>query len=145
MRHARTVIDLDDSHGDFGRRRRRDFAADVVPGDNEVVVAVRGEIDLATVDELWGVIEAALPAAPPLVIDLSETGFLGSSGLAVLMRAYRALGERPGAVVVRSPAPMALRVMQVTGLDRLVPIDRPPPMAAGAGRPGRRRSTADLG
>ena len=51
-------------------------------------LTVRGELDIAVAPQLASAVENALDAAPPaLVIDLSETTFLDSSGARCLVRA----------------------------------------------------------
>ncbi len=94
--------------------------------DGQIVVAVRGEIDLSTDQRLWRAIDEASSRSRRLVIDLSETTFIDSSGLAVLVRAYRHLGQKREAVVFRAPSPTARKVLGISGLDRLVTVEDPP-------------------
>jgi anti-anti-sigma factor len=102
-------------------------ADDPQPGTVEVVLT--GELDIATVDEVQGRIEAAEAGSPPLlVIDLSRLEFVDSSGVRLALLAddrARAAGRR---VAVRLGTGHALRVFQALGLmDKLdvVPLSAP--------------------
>jgi anti-sigma B factor antagonist len=89
-----------------------------------VVVAVSGEIDMATRDVVSQALHAHLDATPPgMVIDLSEVEFLGSTGLAVLIEIDKRAPEcRTQLGIVTSGSPAATRVMQISGLASLLPI-----------------------
>ncbi|HEX8803139.1 MAG TPA: STAS domain-containing protein [Acidimicrobiales bacterium] len=102
-----------------------DPAAGADAGEGPVVV-VRGDVDIDAVDALWDCIERARARSPRLVLDLSGTRFMDSSGLEVLVRAVAAGGPAPGAVVVRSPVPQVMRLLKLTGVDQLVTVERPP-------------------
>jgi anti-anti-sigma factor len=88
-----------------------------------VVVSVSGEIDMATCDVVSQALHAHLDATPPgMVIDLSEVEFLGSAGLAVLIEVNKRAPEcctRLG--IVTSGSPAVTRVLQVSGLAKLLP------------------------
>jgi anti-anti-sigma factor len=59
------------------------------------VVRLRGEIDLANVEELYRVAEGAVSNRDAgLVVDLSGVTFLDSTGLRLLFRLARRLGDR---------------------------------------------------
>ena len=84
-----------------------------------------GELDhhgaRAVMEELDRQIDLALPRE--LVLDLSGLTFTDSSGIAVLLRAYRRLGELGGAVkVVHVPA-QAGKVLRAAGLDKLMEFE----------------------
>ena len=46
--------------------------------------------------------------------------FMDSSGIAVLLRAYRRLGALGGEVRVHNVPPQAARVLRAAGLDKLI-------------------------
>ena len=89
-----------------------------VPG-----VAVRGEIDINAVDALDTALDMQIrTTAGAFVVDLSETTFLDSSGLATLMRARGLLGrEDRQLVVVCRPGPVR-RTFELTGTAELFVI-----------------------
>jgi anti-sigma B factor antagonist len=88
------------------------------------VVAVRGEIDVATSatlrDELYAVIDGGSTA---LVVDLSGLGFIDSSGLGVLVGSLKHMRERDGEMVIAGLEQPARRVFEITGLTELFPME----------------------
>jgi anti-anti-sigma factor len=53
------------------------------------------------------------------VFDLSGLRFIDSAGIAVLLEA----AERVGSISVRDPAPPVRRVIEVTGLTEVLPLE----------------------
>ncbi|MER6135491.1 STAS domain-containing protein [Streptomyces sp. NPDC001815] len=86
------------------------------------VVTLRGEIDHTVKDILT---EALLPpsAATPLrtVADLSGVTFMDSSGINVLVLAHRATSSAEGWLRIANASEAVLRVLQVVGLDTVIP------------------------
>jgi anti-anti-sigma factor len=95
---------------------------EVTEASGTTVVRVQGELDLATapqLDEALGGIEGG----GPVIVDLTDVGFLDSSGLAVLLQARQRIGGTDGdglRLVVSRPA--ILRVLEVTGLTAVFPV-----------------------
>jgi stage II sporulation protein AA (anti-sigma F factor antagonist) len=63
-------------------------------------------------------IDAALPEQ--LVLELGEVTFMDSSGIAVLLNAWRRMGQLEGSMVVRQVPPQADKVLRAAGLDKLL-------------------------
>jgi anti-sigma B factor antagonist len=106
-------------------------------------LTVRGELDLATCNQLAEIIESQLDAAPrALVIDLTPTRFIDSSGARCLVRAAKqatAAGVELHVVCPRSNSPVRL-IIDLLELERIVPIAESPaeidtPVAEGEARP----------
>jgi anti-anti-sigma factor len=91
----------------------------------ELVVIVRGEIDLASVAAFSAVVDQVLLESSRLVVDLADTTFLDSTGLSVLVAAHRQLGQDPSAIVLRSPSDAVRRTLMVSGVEELVSIEDP--------------------
>ncbi len=89
-----------------------------------VVVAVKGEIDIATGPRLRAALADALdqPGSGPVVVDLSKVTFLGSTGVAVLVDADWQANQRKRdlRVVVDRDRPAVVRPLESTGIDRLL-------------------------
>lgn len=86
-------------------------------------IAVEGEVDLATVEELESAIDQMLSGnSHPLVIDLRHSSFMDSTGLKALVMANRRFDEsgRSFAVAV-SGGPVA-RLIDLSGVDSSVRI-----------------------
>lgn len=98
------------------------FATEVTKEDGEVVVSVRGEIDIVTAPVLWASLADVLPDTTRVVIDLRGTEFIDSTGLGVLVRALKRLRHHGGDLVLRAPRPNARKVLSVTCLDRVMTI-----------------------
>jgi anti-anti-sigma factor len=57
-----------------------------------------------------------------IAIDLSEVDFLSSAGLRVLLAAAKAAQTKGGKVVLISPRPAVLEVLEITGFDKFIQI-----------------------
>lgn len=78
------------------------------------VIAVDGEIDLATSPDLDSLI-AGLTTAE-IVLQLAGVTFMGSSGLASLLRASRKAEELGGQLVIRAPSRQVRDLLEMTRL-----------------------------
>jgi len=86
-------------------------------------VAVRGELELATATELSAALDEAIRSTQgPFVIDLSNVGFLDSSGIACLMRARALLGRDDRVLGLICPPGSTRRALEITGVDELVAL-----------------------
>ena len=95
------------------------FEAHVDRSTGVPVVVVRGELDLATADQLWwGVLEASRDGAP-ITIDLSATTFMDSTGVTLLLRARGLLDGAGDGMVLRSPSEAVLAVLRLSGVTDL--------------------------
>lgn len=102
-----------------------DFGVDVSPDGGDLVVAVRGELDVLTAPFLWEKMEPALGGVTgKLVFDFAELTFIDSMGLGVVVRASARLrGETPQrSVIVQHPNAHARKVFEITGLNRVIEI-----------------------
>jgi anti-anti-sigma factor len=102
-----------------------DFGVDVTFDGGDLVVAVRGELDVLTAPFLWERMEPGLPGVTgKLVFDFAGMTFIDSMGLGVVVRAQSRLrGEAPDRqVIVRHLNAHARKVFEITGLDRVLDI-----------------------
>lgn len=97
--------------------------ASLVDVDGQITVTVRGEVDLATAGALWETLQKASVAGTTLVVDLSATSFMDSSGLDVLLRARRHLATIGSTILLRSPHERVVKLLEVSGLDRVFPLE----------------------
>jgi anti-sigma B factor antagonist len=89
-------------------------------------LALVGELDMANASTLASELEAleANAGSEPITIDMRELEFIDSTGIAVLVAAYRrtkAEGESR-LRFIRSQATGVQRVMDVTGLEKELPF-----------------------
>jgi len=92
--------------------------------DEGPVVRVAGEIDLSTSDDLRNDIVHAVPHdAHGVVLDLTETTYLDSSGIRLLFElAERLQARRQRLVLVVAEEALVRRVVVLTKLDDAVPL-----------------------
>lgn len=105
--------------------------ADLDPADQDVTVAsvreengtpvvyLSGELDQTSAGQLSTAIGAALASHPGrLVLDASGLTFMDSSGIALLASATQRVQE----VQVRDPSPIVRRLIELTGLSKILRI-----------------------
>lgn len=88
-------------------------------------ISVRGELDLSTAPRLEGPLDQALDGDEgSVLIDLSQCEFIDSTGIALIVRARQALdGDGNGrALVICSQNEQVRRVLEITGLERSIPV-----------------------
>lgn len=112
--------------------------------DRVTLVAVAGEIDIATAPHLRGYCERhARPGrGRHLVFDLTEVSFLDSSGVKVLVDAHLAARRHGGTVRVAALSPLVARVFGVLRLGDHIPVHTKVQQALAAvlAAPGRSRA-----
>lgn len=87
------------------------------------VIALRGELDVATVPALDEPLhEAIAEGKRGVAIDLGELTFLDSTGLMVLLNGLRRLTREGGRLVIACHNPTVLRLFEITGTDRTFTI-----------------------
>ncbi len=99
-----------------------DFHATVASlSDWIALVSVSGELDVYTSERLRTAIEeAASVGADTVLVDLSGAGFIDSTALGVIVQETKRLEGRGVALSLVTDDPRTLRVLEVTGLDRVM-------------------------
>ena len=88
------------------------------------VVMPQGEVDVYTAPRLKEQLVAALDEGyTRIVIDLSETSFLDSSGLGVLVGALKRANDAGGALRIVCPGEGIMRIFRITGLTKVFDMD----------------------
>jgi anti-sigma B factor antagonist len=86
-------------------------------GAQPPTIALAGELDPHTAPLLQAEIDGVLDTeGTDLVLDLSELGFVDSSGLRVLISAQHQLAAQGGTLVLRAPSETVRRLLEITGL-----------------------------
>ena len=101
---------------------------------HRAVLAVSGELEIATADTLREAVEGAIASgAAELWVDLTHVRFMDSSGLRVLLSAQTLLRGRSKSLAVICPPGPVRRVFEVSGLEASLAIypDRAAAHAAG--------------
>jgi anti-sigma B factor antagonist len=97
---------------------------DVRDDDGVIVARLDGEVDLSNARQLGDKLTSAVPnAALGVVIDLSGTTYLDSSGVHLMFELAERLGSRQQQLRVAVPAAAPLRrVLTVVDLESAIPI-----------------------
>jgi anti-sigma B factor antagonist len=91
--------------------------------DTRQVVAVAGEIDLFTAPELKQVLAESIGAGRiRIIVDLTETTFLDSTALGVLIGAVKRLRSRDGVLTIVNTDANIAKTFEITGLDQIFTI-----------------------
>ena len=98
------------------------FSAEVIYRDGAPVVVVRGEIDLATAPAFRAALDDAVNGSGRVEVDLRDTSFMDSCGLAALLAAHRRLGQAHEALVIRDPSPAVRLVLNISGVTALFDV-----------------------
>ncbi|MGI8972888.1 MAG: STAS domain-containing protein [Gaiella sp.] len=92
------------------------------PDSHTAVIACGGDLDAYTSPSLREAVHATGDTTRMLVIDLSATTFLDSSGLGVIVGAHRRMRERGGELRVVRPAPLVARIFELVGLEAVLDL-----------------------
>jgi anti-sigma B factor antagonist len=84
------------------------------------IVSLAGELDSSNAASLESALASVTAARPErLIFDLSALRFMDSAGIAVLIGA----AAKVDAVQLRDPSPIVRRVVEITGLSDVLPIE----------------------
>ena len=83
-----------------------------------------GELDILLADDLREEWLPALEQLRPdrLVIDLSAVTFLDSSGLSLIVALHKLQERHGGRVVLSAPQRPVRRVLEISGIDRVIDV-----------------------
>jgi anti-anti-sigma factor len=87
-----------------------------------VTIHVGGEVDVMVAPLLQAEIEAALSdGSGPIAVDCRRLTFIGSSAVETLLHLANEAHRQERAVFLCNVAPVAMRVLRITGVDLLFP------------------------
>ncbi len=89
-----------------------------ISADGHAEVAMRGELDLATVDRVVSYVCDVIDRhGGPVIADLGEIAFCDACGLGALVRivSYAQRAGRP--LVLARPSRAVMKIMRITGID----------------------------
>jgi anti-anti-sigma factor len=97
------------------------------------VVTMPDEIDIVNAEDIRDTLLAVLnQGITTLIIDLTGTSFCACAGASAFARAQLRAGASGGQVRLVTRTPIVLRLLALTGVDRLMPVFD----SLGAARPG---------
>ncbi|MEU3290095.1 MULTISPECIES: STAS domain-containing protein [Streptomyces] len=90
--------------------------------DGTCVVSLRGQIDYDAKEQLRQALRTEDAAGQPrIVADLSEVTFMDSSGINVFVATHQQVSQAGGWVRIAAAQEPVLRVLQLVGIDTLIP------------------------
>ena len=84
--------------------------------ETKLTVCVVGRVDTTTAPQLDDEISQSLEGIKELVLDLSQTDYVSSAGLRVLLSLYKTMNAKRGSFLICSVKPEVYEVFDVTGL-----------------------------
>ncbi|MBA4495694.1 anti-sigma F factor antagonist [Paenactinomyces guangxiensis] len=91
---------------------------------NVLIVRLCGELDHHTAGKVRQMIEAELEKEiyTHLVVNLADLDFMDSSGLGVILGRYKRVTQLGGKMMLCSIRPSVYRLMEMSGLFKILPI-----------------------
>lgn len=94
------------------------------PLGEHVVLELNGPLDFHTAPTLWEALWPTILCAdsPRVILDLSSVDFMDSTGLSVMIDAWRQAEQRGGSLRLARAQRQAAKVLRITSLDLVLPI-----------------------
>ena len=106
---------------------QRSFHVHVQPQADAALLAVSGELDIATAPELEQALDQISPEQTKLVVvDLRELEFMDSTGLSTLVRAHPRLSEHDCELTLVKGPPQVQRLLDLTGVAERLRVGSEP-------------------
>ena len=98
------------------------FAVQSTPRNGSVVIAVTGDVDIATADELRAHLARAVECHEVVVVDLAGVGFMDSTGLGVLVASYNRAARSGRRLVVARPQKIVKNALRLVQVDTVINV-----------------------
>ena len=93
-----------------------------MPREDVALVTVKGFLDVDTATELQHHLANQMHhGRQHLLLDLSEVPFMDSSGINIILTAYKETRQVDGSIGLIDPAPAVQRILDLTGVSLTVP------------------------
>jgi anti-sigma B factor antagonist len=100
-----------------------DLVLQVEERDGWAIVRASGDLDLTTAPRLReAVVGIVVSGQPRVVVDLQSVDFIDSTGLGVLVGLLKRTRTQQGDLRLVSTRPSLRKVLELTGLDRALPL-----------------------
>lgn len=107
-----------------------DLSLDVRNESGAAVLEVSGEVDIYTAPKLREkLVELVEAGNDRIVVDLEGVGFMDSTGLGSLVAGLKRVKERKGEMALVCSRDPVVKVLRITGMDRVFPIHSSVPQA----------------
>jgi len=92
--------------------------------DRNLIIRLTGEVDHHTSEDLRLKIEKEYDRqnARHIIFDMSDVTFMDSSGIGMIMGRYKAIEQQGGQVAVYGVNVSIGKIMQISGLHKIIPV-----------------------
>lgn len=104
--------------------------------DGFQVIALQGEVDMHSAPGLRERLLDALRQPSGLIVDMAEVSFIDSSGIAILVEAYKRAKQQSRRFALTGVRSAPMQVLQLTRLDKVFPLFPDVPSAIQYTEPG---------
>jgi len=89
-----------------------------------LMARIKGEIDLATADELRDIIDDRLKKEKfkAVILDLGGVSFIDSSGLGFILGRYKKIKDQGGKLYIVRARTSVSRILELSGIKKLIPV-----------------------
>lgn len=98
------------------------FGIEVRPEPGYAVLAVRGDVDIATAPDLRARLADTLGSFPAVVVDLADVPFMDSTGLGVLVAAYNRAAAAGCVLVLARPQQIVRNALRLVQIDTVIDV-----------------------
>jgi anti-sigma B factor antagonist len=91
--------------------------------EDVTTLVVSGEVDAFTAPQLREKLMPLCKSDQEVHLDLSKVDYMDSTGLGVLIGAYKSLRAHNGRLVLTGMSPRLNRLLQITGLTEIIDIE----------------------
>lgn len=99
-----------------------EFTTDILAG-NIKHIKLNGRLDSAgsqLIDQKFSF--ATTTRSEKIIVDLTDVPFMASIGIRLMMSSARGQAARGGKLVLAAPQPMVRKVLETTGIDKMITI-----------------------
>jgi len=115
-------------------RPRIAFGVTTQYSGGQVVVALRGEVDMLSAPTFASVLDSLFETSRrDIVVDAAELDFMDASGLRVIGPMSARLRNAGGSLTIRSPSRLVRRLLDITAMGDLIERDPPDPKSPALG------------
>ena len=91
--------------------------------NDEVIVAVEGDIDTTTASAFSEALQKAAQDAMTLVVDFKHVNYISSAGLRVLLSGQKIMNDKKGKMIVRNVNEDIMEVLELTCFTEILTIE----------------------
>jgi anti-anti-sigma factor len=94
------------------------------PEDNVLSISVQGELDVSNIGEFKETLSHGIEQkSPNILLDCEQLKYIDSTGLGVLVAAYKKAKEMGGSIRIVHLKPYLKKIFMITALDKIFNIE----------------------